>query len=124
MLFISERSWKHHFVTLLLPYAYLMARFMAPKVALWARIAVALAMWLSVFLMGTTSTELGGVFAHGQGHKYAQAYGMFLAAGLAVYAATAWQVSTARREDAGATPGGAIIPAPHFAGAATGTPVS
>ena len=25
MLFLSERSWKHHFVTLLLPYTYLMA---------------------------------------------------------------------------------------------------
>ena len=34
MLFISERSWKHHYVTLLLPYTYLTYRvFMAAGVA-------------------------------------------------------------------------------------------
>ena len=26
MLFVSERSWKHHYVTLLLPYTYLVYR--------------------------------------------------------------------------------------------------
>ena len=31
MLFVSERSWKHHFVTLLLPYTYLVWEFYFPR---------------------------------------------------------------------------------------------
>jgi len=117
MLFVSERSWKHHFVTLLLPYTYLMARFLAPKVALWARVTLSAAMWLSVFLMATTSSEVGGFFGHGQGHKYAQAYGMFFVAGLFVYVATAWQVWVTRNEDTPDLEQGrdAAVPAPHLA---------
>jgi hypothetical protein len=30
MLFVSERSWKHHYVTLLLPYTYLACRLASP----------------------------------------------------------------------------------------------
>ncbi len=33
MLFVSERSWKHHFVTLLLPYTYLVWEFTSPATA-------------------------------------------------------------------------------------------
>ena len=49
-------------------------------------------MVLSALLMATTSTEIGGLFAHGQGHKIAQGYGMFLWAGVVLYVATAWRV--------------------------------
>ena len=115
MLFVSERSWKHHFVTLLIPYMYLMARFLNRRLPWVTRVALSLAMWLSVFLMGTTSTEVGGIFKGGQGHKYAQAYGMFLVAGLVLYAATAWQVRAARREDDADRSGAREVPAPHFA---------
>ncbi|MDR3638758.1 MAG: glycosyltransferase family 87 protein [Isosphaeraceae bacterium] len=119
MLFVSERSWKHHFVTLLIPYTYLMARFLNRKLPAGTRVTLALAMWFSVFLMATTSSEVGGILQHGQGHKYAQAYGMFFVAGLVVYAATAWQVVAARREGGN---GAEIdreleVPAPHFTAA-------
>jgi hypothetical protein len=116
MLFVSERSWKHHFVTLLIPYTYLMARFLNRSLPLVTRVTLSLAMWFSVFLMATTSSEVGGMFRHGQGHKYAQAYGMFLIASLVVYAATAWQVVKARgeRPSVSTTGGEPRLNGPHF----------
>ncbi len=97
MLFVSERSWKHHFVTLLLPYTYLMYRVGVAAVAPRVRVALGSAMAISALFMATTSTELGGVFAHHQGHKIAQGYGMFLWASVVLYLATAWQVRAERR---------------------------
>ncbi len=97
MLFVSERSWKHHFVTLLLPYTYLMYRVGVASVAPRVRVALGSAMAISAVFMATTSTELGGVFAHHQGHKIAQGYGMFLWASAVLYLATAWQVRAERR---------------------------
>jgi hypothetical protein len=47
---------------------------------------------LSALLIATTSSEFGGLFADGQGHKIAQGYGMFLWAGVVLYIATAWRV--------------------------------
>ena len=37
MLFVSERSWKHHYVTVLLPYSYLVSRILL--VACWSAIS-------------------------------------------------------------------------------------
>ena len=116
MLFLSERSWKHHFVTLLLPYTYLMAEFALARGKTWTRLGLALAMWGSVGLMATTSTEFGGLFAHGQGHKIAQGYGMFLWAGVLLYVATAWRVVAGRRR-LPVPPAPEIsraVPTPHF----------
>ncbi len=92
MLFISERSWKHHYVTLLLPYTYLMYRVGVAEVAVRTRVILAMSMLVSTVLMATTSSELGGLFAAHQGHKIAQGYGMFFWAGVVLYLATAWQV--------------------------------
>jgi hypothetical protein len=92
MLFISERSWKHHYVTLLLPYTYLTYRVFLAGVPRGSRIVMGAAMALSSLLMATTSSEFGGLVAGGQGHKIAQAYGMFLWAGVVLYIATAWRV--------------------------------
>jgi hypothetical protein len=121
MLFVSERSWKHHYVTLLLPYTYLAYRAGVAPVGRWARSALVGAMVLSTVLMAATSSELGGLFAHGQGHKIAQGYGLFLWAGVVLYAATAWRVWAERRA-APAPDGGpgaqarrAPVPAPPFA---------
>ena len=33
MLFVSERSWKHHFVTLLLPFTFLVAQMFRPALS-------------------------------------------------------------------------------------------
>jgi alpha-1,2-mannosyltransferase len=121
MLFVSERSWKHHYVTVLLPYTYLMYRVGMPGVAPLVRVVLAGAMALSAMLMASTSTELGGLFAAGQGHKIAQGYGMFLWAGVVLYLATAWRVYLEKdsdcddNSDEGPVSLGRSSPAPHWA---------
>jgi len=92
MLFVSERSWKHHFVTLLLPYTYLAYRVGVGGLARSSRIVLGGALVVSAVTIATTSTELGGLFARHQGHKIAQAYGMFLWSGVVLFIATAWRV--------------------------------
>jgi hypothetical protein len=98
MLFISERSWKHHFVTLLLPYTYLVWEFHAPSNRPGGRAWIGGALGLSCLLMATTSSEFGGLFAGGEGHEIAQGYGMFLWAAVVLYVAVAWRLR-ARRFD-------------------------
>ena len=92
MLFVSERSWKHHFVTLVLPYTYLAYRVGVAGLPKRDRWILGGALVASTLMIATTSTELGGKFAHHQGHKIAQAYGMFFWAGLVLFAVTAWRV--------------------------------
>jgi hypothetical protein len=98
MLFVSERSWKHHFVTLVIPYAYLMWEVYSPAGGPWRRWLVGGTLVASFLLMATTSTELGGMFADGRGHEIAQGYGMFLWAAVVLYATVAWRL---RRRNAG-----------------------
>ncbi|AGA27285.1 glycosyltransferase family 87 protein [Singulisphaera acidiphila] len=98
MLFVSERSWKHHYVTLLLPYTYLVYRVGMPGPK-WRRLALGGALALSAFLIASTSSEIGGLFAEDRGHKLAQGYGMFLWAGVVLYIATAWCVWVEKRDD-------------------------
>src|SRR5207237_610145 len=71
MLFISERSWKHHYVTVLLPYTYLAYRFFFAALPRCDRLILATATWSALLLMATTSSELGGLAARSQGHKLA-----------------------------------------------------
>lgn len=92
MLFVSERSWKHHYVTMLLPYTYLCYRVGSAAWTPRIRGLLAGALVTSGLMMASTSTELGGLFASGQGHEIAQAYGMFCWAGFVLYVATAWCV--------------------------------
>jgi hypothetical protein len=121
MLFVSERSWKHHYVTLLLPYTYLAYRVGVAWVSGRVRWLLGSAMVLSALLMATTSSELGGLFARHQGHKIAQGYGMFLWAGVVLYIATAWRVWVERTRDWNDNNGdGSLVPgptlrAPHLA---------
>jgi hypothetical protein len=121
MLFVSERSWKHHYVTLLLPYTYLAYRVGVARVSGRVQWLLGSAMVLSALLMATTSSELGGLFARHQGHKIAQGYGMFLWAGVVLYIATAWRVWVERTRDWNDNNGdGSLVPdptlrAPHLA---------
>jgi alpha-1,2-mannosyltransferase len=92
MLFVSERSWKHHFVTLLLPYTFLVWDLYFPGTKLRSRLVIGGMLVLSFLFMATTSTELGGLFAHGRGHEIAQGYGMFLWASVVLYVAVAWRL--------------------------------
>jgi hypothetical protein len=126
MLFVSERSWKHHYVTLLLPYTYLLYEFgVARGVTTRARVLISVAVWGSVLLMATTSNDLSGRLVQPEAHKIAQGYGMFLWAGVALYLATAWRVwverdrtdavlDRKRTENEAKLPGTAL-PAPHCA---------
>jgi branched-subunit amino acid transport protein AzlD len=97
MLFISERSWKHHFVTLLLPYTYLVWELYSPWKRPWPRWAIPGVLILSFLLMATTSSEFGGLLADGKGHEIAQGYGMFLWAAVVLYIAVAWRLWVRRR---------------------------
>ncbi len=98
MLFLSERSWKHHYVTLILPYSYLVGEFFSNRLGPRAR-ALLVGSWALTFsLMAAASADLGGLFAEGEGHEIAQAYGSFLWAGVVLYAMVAWRVWARRAE--------------------------
>ena len=98
MLFVSERSWKHHYVTVLLPITYLVAEFFSPRLGRRGRTAIILAWAVSFGLMASTSPEIGGIFADGEGHEIAQGYGLFMWAGVVLYATVGWRVWARRRE--------------------------
>jgi alpha-1,2-mannosyltransferase len=118
MLFVSERSWKHHYVTVLLPYSYLVSEFFSSRVGPRSRMLLVGSWGLSFVLMAATSTELGGLFAEGQGHEIAQGYGSFLWAGVVLYGTVAWRVWARRREAPPAVDSlgpGLRIPRSHFA---------
>jgi hypothetical protein len=90
MLFASERTWKHHYVTLMLPYAFLViGGLVRPGRSPRARWAVAGALSLSAILISTTSNVVGHLFAERNGHELAMAYGMFFWGAVVLYAATA-----------------------------------
>ncbi len=98
MLFVSERSWKHHYVTVLIPYSYLVAEFFSSRIGPRSRMLLVGSWAVSFVLMAATSTEVGGLFAEGQGHEIAQGYGSFLWAGVVLYAMVAWRVWVRRNE--------------------------
>jgi hypothetical protein len=98
MLFLSERSWKHHYVTVLLPYSYLACEFFSSRLGPRGRALVVGSWAMSFTLMAATSTDVGGLFADGRGHEIAQGYGSFLWAGVVLYVMVAWRVWARRRE--------------------------
>jgi hypothetical protein len=119
MLFVSERSWKHHYVTVLLPITYLVSEFFSPRVGPRGRGAIVLSWALCFGLMASTSPEIGGIFLEGQGHEIAQGYGLFMWAGVVLYATVAWRVWSRRKElipsDVGSPHGGAPFQPGHAA---------
>src|SRR5262249_13143395 len=98
MLFVSERSWKHHYVTVLLPITYLVSEFFSPGLGPRGRAWILLAWALSFGLMASPSAEIGGWFYEGQGHEIAQGYGLFMWAGVVLYATVAWRLWRHRGE--------------------------
>ncbi len=87
MLLISERSWKHHFVIMVLPYAVLVAYCGRSTCSAQVRRLIWSALAVALVLMASTSSELGGWLADGVGHKYAQAYGAFAGSAIVVFIA-------------------------------------
>jgi alpha-1,2-mannosyltransferase len=98
MLFLSERSWKHHYVTMVLPYSFLVGEFFSNRLGPRSR-ALLVGTWALTFsLMAAASADIGSFFAEGQGHEIAQGYGSFLWAGVVLYAVVAWRVWSRRAE--------------------------
>ena len=126
MLFLSERSWKHHYVTLLLPYSYLVGEFFSNRLGPRSR-ALLVGSWAVTFsLMAAASADLGGLFAEGQGHEIAQGYGSFLWAGRHLYGMVAWRVWARRTETQLARIARnpvSPIPRSHLASAAVSRPI-
>lgn len=92
MLFASERTWKHHYVTLLLPYTYLVYRACLLDRDRRRRLAIAASLFVSMLLIASTSSDLGGLIAGESGHDLALALGMFFWGGATLYVATIWRV--------------------------------
>ena len=118
MLFLSERSWKHHFVTMVLPYAYLSYRVAVPGLPRPDRWILGSALALSVFLMATTSPEIAKIFVKGPGEEIALAYGMFLWSSVVVFIATAWRVKVEgqippEEVGLGTEPSGSVLKGPY-----------
>lgn len=114
MLFVSERSWKHHYVTLLLPYTYLVYQMIAVPASRRVRVALGVALGLSAVLMASTSSEIGGVLGGEHGHEIALYFGMFFWSGLVIYVATAWRVVALRSVPMpGDLPAAPMLQGPH-----------
>lgn len=98
MLLFSERTWKHHAVTLVLPLAVLCYALAAVRLTAWARGGVAAALALAAGLMATTSTSLLAPLGEGAA-KAAQAWGGCTAGYLVLLGTLA--VLLLRRREAG-----------------------
>jgi hypothetical protein len=82
MLLFSERTWKHHCVTLVLPFAVLCYYLSACRPGPALRRGLVAALALAAALMASTGTALGEEFA-----RRAQVYGAYVAAYLVLAAA-------------------------------------
>ncbi len=112
MLFVSERSWKHHYVTLLLPYTYLIGQLVNGSWGPRQRRIIQSGLGASVVLMGITAPGVGGLFLDGRGADYALFYGMFLWSGMALYVTTAWLV-LAQKDQSRMFEEQTLAPGPH-----------
>jgi len=124
MLFVSERSWKHHYITVLLPYSYLVFRvWLDGRAKRWGPVkGITAALALSALLMLTTSTEVGELAMGGNGHKLAQYYGMFLWSGVVLYVTTVWVLRRERSEaESDGLAGARVGAGPHWIRRAPGS---
>lgn len=79
MLLFSERTWKHHCVTLVLPWAVICYHLATAALPLWQRNAYLAAAGTATLVMATTSTSLWEAFVdYKMGAKLAQTYGAFV----------------------------------------------
>jgi hypothetical protein len=87
MLLLSERTWKHHCVTMLLPSALLCYYLAAFKPSAGWRGFLIGSMAAATILMASTSTSLWDLFGNRLGAKMAQVYGGYVWAELVLLAA-------------------------------------
>jgi alpha-1,2-mannosyltransferase len=112
MLLFSERTWKHHCVTLIVPFAVVCYYLAACKPGLVLRGYLVASLALAAVLMATTSTGLTEEKATVQGAaklfaKQAQVYGAFVMADLVLLAALAVLL---RRQTPSAVEAAAVLP--------------
>jgi hypothetical protein len=81
MLLFSERTWKHHCVFLLLPYAALSAAWIEAR-SRWTSWLIPGSLAFSALLIASTSTTLWQPVGFTQGAKLAQVYGAYVWANL------------------------------------------
>ncbi len=113
MLFASERTWKHHFVTVVLPYAFLVSRIWPMPGPKLRKQVIAAGLFLSALLMACTSNDFA--FLIGKNfYKVAQFYGFFLMSGVVLYVLTAWCLWREQHESPSSVD---VPPRPHLAGA-------
>lgn len=103
MLLFSERTWKHHCVTLVLPFGVLCYCIAACRPSTGMRNYLIGSIAASLLVMATTSTTLWEPFGYKLGAKMAQVYGAFVWAELILVAALV--VLLWRYRDGGTTPG-------------------
>jgi len=86
MLILSERTWKHHFVTIILPIASVVYHLAAGPASRPMRryLIVTLALFFALTIL--TSGELIGWIHAGVAHKFVEAYGSFFFAGALLFA--------------------------------------
>src|SRR5262249_51173142 len=100
MLLFSERTWKHHCVTLILPFAVMTYYLALPQCSPFMRRYLITCLALALLLIASTSTA-GLVEALDEWAKRSQVYGAYLWANLALVAGL---VVMLRRHDSPQTP--------------------
>lgn len=94
MLIISERSWKHHYVTVVLPFAVVATHLTLGNPTRAQRRWLLAALIATQVLFYSTSREATGwlvrVDGSTAGHKYVQAFGVYLWAIVILFIANAW----------------------------------
>ncbi len=93
MLLASERSWKHHFVTLPLPLAFVAAVALDARLPRLRRVRAGIALALAGALFGLSGSGVLGA----RGSDLAEAYGAFTLGALFLFAAIAADLRAARR---------------------------
>lgn len=96
MLIISERTWKHHYVTIVLPVACVVMHLAmrAPPCALRRYLIVTLVGFFALTVL--TSGELIGWIYEGVAHKFVEGMGSFFVAGVLLFAALSTLVLRSR----------------------------
>lgn len=87
MLMLSERSWKHHYVVMVVPFAALSACLFRAELSRAMRRYVMFTALGAGLLMYVISSDLAELFVPDLGDKYIDAYGSYFWGALAVFAA-------------------------------------
>jgi hypothetical protein len=116
MLFVSERSWKHHYVTVLLPYTYLVYQAVAAPATRRVRAILVGSLAFSALLMASSSSDLSDLVAGEGAHEVALYYGLFFWSAVVIFVAAAWRVRAEGRREAAwdESPAASPIPTPHL----------